>query len=251
MRITEVASDTKVVVSKSNRNRIIDERIKPPHMNRCFTCVVSGRPNSGKSMLVTHWLKTPPKKGGYKKCFDSVIMVMPPQSRKALDGGKVMANLDPAKVFDELDEDTCDEIQGIIETTKEEGDEEDEDAFSLLILDDVQSALRNKDVEKCLRNWLANYRHLNLCVVVCVQSYIALSKPCRDLFRCLIQFQTPNKKELARLHEEWCGSMSSDEFRSLFKYVFDKRYNFVFIDRQEQTFCKNFNRLKLESDNDD
>ena len=246
MKITEVASDTKVVVSKSNRNRIIDARIKPPHMNRCFTCVVSGRPNSGKSMLVTHWLKSSPAKGGYKKCFDSVIMVMPPSSRKALDGGKIMDALDQDKVFDEMTEDTCETIQGIVESTKEEGDEEDDDYFSLLILDDVQSSLRNREVEKCLRGWLANYRHLNLCVVVCVQSYIALSNPCRDLFRCLIQFQTPNKKELARIHEEWCGGMTADEFRDLLKYVFDRRYNFLFVDRQEQTFCKNFNRLKLE-----
>ena len=245
MRITEVPSDTKVVVSSSSRNRIIDDRIKPPHMNRCFTCCISGRPNSGKSMLVTHWLKSYPSKGGYRKCFDSVIMVMPPSSRKALDGGKIMDQLDSKKVFDELTEETCDEIQGIVEKTKEDGDEDDTDAYTLLILDDVQASLRNREVDKCLRGWLANYRHLNLCVVVCVQSYIALSKPCRDLFRCLIQFHTPNKKELTRIHEEWCGGMTADEFRELFNYVFDKKYNFIFIDRQEQTFCKNFNRLKL------
>jgi hypothetical protein len=174
-------------------------------------------------------------------------MVMPPSSRSALDDGKIMEQLDSKKVFDELNLDTCDEIQEIIDKTKEEGDEEDDgdDAFTLLILDDVQASLRDKGVDKCLRGWLSNYRHQNLCVVVCVQSYISLSKPCRDLFRCLIQFQTPNSKELSRIHEEWCGGMTSDEFRELFKYVFDKRYNFLFIDRQEQTFCKNFNRLKF------
>ena len=128
MKITEVKSDTKVVVSKSNRNRIIDDRIKPPHMNRCFTCCISGRPNSGKSMLVSHWLKSPPSKGGYRKCFDSVIMVMPPSSRSALDDGKVMEQLDKKKVFDELTEDTCAEIEEIIDRTKEMGDDDEDDA---------------------------------------------------------------------------------------------------------------------------
>jgi hypothetical protein len=173
-------------------------------------------------------------------------MVMPPSSRSALDDGKVMEQLDKKKVFDELTEDTCADIDEIIDSTKEMGDDDEDDAFTLLILDDVQASLRNKEVDKCLRGWLANYRHKNLCVVVCVQSYIALSKPNRDLFRCLIQFQTPNKKELTRIHEEWCGAMTAEEFRDLFNYVFDKKYNFLFIDRQEQTFCKNFNRLKFE-----
>ena len=53
-------------------------------------------------------------------------------------------------------------------------------------------------------------------------------------------------RHLKHKHKKNSGFIGEDEFRELLKYVFDKRYNFLFVDRQEQTFCKNFNRLKLE-----
>ena len=240
MQITELKNDSnRVLVSKTNRNKVISDKIKPPLPNKCFTAIVSGSPSSGKSCLVTSLIKRQ-----YRKCFHSVIIVMPPTSRSCFEHS-VIEHADPEKVFDELNEDTCDDIHDIIVKTRDEGEEEGTNYYTLLVLDDIQHSLRNKDVEKKLRGWLANYRHLNLCVLCCVQSYISLSKPCRDLFRCLFQFATPNRKELGRLHEEWCGALTPEQFRKLFAYVFDKKHNFIFIDRQDNIFAKNFNKLKL------
>ncbi len=231
MKITEVPSGTQVAVSKTNRNRILHPDIRPPHQNRNHCTIFSGRPNSGKSNLITHFLKSSPKRGGYNKVFSCICLVMPRTSRDALDNGKVIGRLDENKCFDELNEETCEKIDALLEANGDDSDsDDDEPKHSLVILDDCMSALRNKEVEKWLRNLLANHRHMGgngTSVWVSTQSYIGISKPCRDLFRNLIQFHTPNKKELARLHEEWCGQMTYQEFRDLFKHCHSKRFSFA------------------------
>jgi len=175
-------------------------------------------------------------------------MVMPSRSRNALDRGKIMERLDENKMFDELTPEVCEEIDEILDNTQDEqSDSEDDETqrHSVLILDDVQAALRNKDVDKWLRHLLATYRHRNCSVWICLQSYVALSKPCRDLLKHLIIFPVHSKKELQRIWEEWCGMMTFSEFRELLKHCHARKYSFANIDRQCQIYCRNFNPLRL------
>jgi hypothetical protein len=150
-------------------------------------------------------------------------------------------------VFDELNEETVEEVYDLIVANRDAGDEEDEEYYSLLLLDDCQAALRNKAVERRIRGILANYRHLNCVVLCCVQNYMSVSKQCRDLFRCLFQFATPSRLERQRIHDEWAGALDKNQFSELVNFVWDKKHNFLFVDRQSDTFHKNLNRLKLDT----
>mgnify|MGYP000654319405 CR=1 FL=1 len=76
---------------------------------------------------------------------------------------------------------------------------------------------------------------------------MSVSKQCRDLFRCLFQFATPSRLERQRIHDEWAGALDKTQFSELVNYVWDKKHNFLFVDRQSDTFHKNLNRLKLDT----
>jgi len=241
MRITEIKSDSKIKVPKTNRNKVICDSIKPPLPNKCFTALISARPNSGKSVLCESLISKQ-----YRRCFDSVIVCMPETSRSCFTNS-CLEHADPSKVFDELNEETVEEVYDLIVANRDAGDEEDEEYYSLLLLDDCQAALRNKAVERRIRGILANYRHLNCVVLCCVQNYMSVSKQCRDLFRCLFQFATPSRLERQRIHDEWAGALDKNQFSELVNFVWDKKHNFLFVDRQSDTFHKNLNRLKLDT----
>ena len=241
MRITEIKSDSKIKVPKTNRNKVICDSIKPPLPNKCFTALISARPNSGKSVLCESLISKQ-----YRRCFDSVIVCMPETSRSCF-ANSCLEHADPSKVFDELNEETVEEVYDLIVANRDAGDDEDEEYYSLLLLDDCQAALRNKAVERRIRGILANYRHLNVVVLCCVQNYMSVSKQCRDLFRCLFQFATPSRLERQRIHDEWAGALDKNQFSELVNYVWDKKHNFLFVDRQSDTFHKNLNRLKLDT----
>lgn len=244
MKITEVQTDkrNRIAVPRTNRNKVICDKIKPPLPNKCFTALISAKPNSGKSVLCESLISKQ-----YRRCFDSVIVCMPPTSRSCFENS-CLQHADPAKVFDELNEDTVEDIYELIVSTRDEGDEQDppEERYSLLLLDDVQSAMRNKDVERRIRGILANYRHLNVVVLCCVQSMMSVSKQCRDLFRCLFQFADPSRLVRQRIHDEWAGCMTKEQFAELLAYVWDRKHSFLYVDREKNTFHKNFNLLRIK-----
>ena len=240
MRITEIPSNSKIKVPKTNRNKVICDSIKPPLPNKVWTGLVSARPNSGKSVLCESLISKQ-----YRRCFDSVIVCMPETSRSCF-ANSCLQHADPSKVFDELNEEPVEQIYELIVANRDKGDEEGEEYYSLLLLDDVQQALRNPVVEKRVRAILATYRHLNCVVLCCVQNYMALSKSCRDLFRCLFQFNDPSRLVRQRIHDEWCGQLDKAQFAELAAYVWNEKHSFLYVDREKSTFHKNLNRLRLD-----
>ena len=182
MRITEVDNpENKILVGKTTRNKIISPDIIPPLPNKNATWIIDGVPNSGKSCLINSFLKRQ-----YKKCFHAVFLVCPETSRSCFGKNSALTKADPKKTYNELTPETIDKIYEQVVETRDEGDAEGEQYYSLLILDDVQASLKDEYVEKQLRAMLSNYRHLNLSVWVCVQNYLSLSRQCRLLFLSLI-----------------------------------------------------------------
>ena len=242
MRITELESNNKISVPKTNRNKVICESIKPPLPNKPATFLISARPNSGKSVLCESIIKKQ-----YRRCFDSIIVCAPPTSRSCFEHS-VLQHADPHKTFDELNEETVEQIYDLVVANRDTGDEQDppEEYYALLYLDDVQQALKSKLVERKFREMLQAYRHLNLTILCSVQTIMSVSKSCRDLFRCLIQFREPSRLVRQRLHDEWAGQLDKEQFAELLEYVWDKKHNFLFVDREKNQFCKNLNVLKLQ-----
>ena len=73
--ISEAPGATRVVVKKTKRNKVISPDIPRPLSNKCFSAIVAGAPNSGKSVLIDSLMSKQ-----YRHCFTNVVLVCPETS---------------------------------------------------------------------------------------------------------------------------------------------------------------------------
>ena len=108
MKITELPNNNKLHVPETHRNRIISSNIKEPCINTNSTTIFSAKPNSGKSLCVQSFLR---RKSQYRKAFTHVYVVAPSGSRKSFKNC-VFKDHPEEKLFDELNDDTLDALEG-------------------------------------------------------------------------------------------------------------------------------------------
>ena len=250
MKIVESSAPTSILLSKSTRDLVMSEKIPKDCglSNSPFTMYIVGKPGSGK----THFLESIMKKqlqinpGKDKQtCFSSIYVIAPESSKDSYEDSFI-EDCNEEKVYTELTYENLAEVVADAKVVKEEAEDEDEKAFSLLIIDDCATELRNKHVQKLLLRILRNYRHLHLSVIVVSQNYMAVAKDCRDNLQQLVQFNTTNKKEKERLNVEWFGQFSPNEFEALWGYLFDKEpYQFVMGNRRTDEIYKTFKKLEI------
>ena len=125
----------------------------------------------------------------------------------------------------------------------------------LIIADDVVNDIK-KDIsaQTLLTKMMMNRRHIcgasggDSCGVsmwITTQVYNRLPRPLRASASHYTIFKTTNKKELDTIFDELM-IMDKNVFEQLIKFVFDKKYNSLFIDTDkefEKMYHKNFNRL--------
>ena len=247
MRIDEHSGDTEILVSKSTRDKVMSDKIPTNSglSNAPFTCYIVGKPGSGKSHYIESLMKKQYRinKTGISTCWDSIYVVAPASSQDSY-ASSFVTDCDEEKVYDELNINNLNDIYDGIRETKDLS-EKDNNYYSLLILDDVATELRNKPIQKLLLRMLRNYRHLHLSIMIVSQNYMALEKQCRDNIRQLVQFSTNNIKEKDRLHHEYLGQFSNNEFEVLWEYLFKEPYQFLMVDRKTDEIHKTFNKLDI------
>ena len=70
----------------------------------------------------------------------------------------------------------------------------------------------------------------------------------------LILYETKNRKELDSMFDEVIFGLTKPEWYQLLKYVWDKKFNFFFMDTAKNfnhMYHKNFNALQLVTEMDD
>ena len=65
---------------------------------------------------------------------------------------------------------------------------------------------------------------------------------CRKTVNYIILFKTTQKKEIESLWSE-TSFLTRDELKMVLDYVFDKKYNFLVMDRDDNSYWKMFNKL--------
>lgn len=206
------------------------------HLNKFNTTCFLGRPGAGKTSLLISMLTSKGDNRVFYKTFDKIIVVMPSSSRASL---KVNPFRDhpPERIFDELNIENLSTIYDMIQQHA------DDKETTLLIMDDVGSDIKNKEIQKILKKLAYNRRHLKLCQFFLLQSYTATPKDIRKLFSNIIIFK-PSKVEAENIIEEVLEQKKDVAIDIL--QLFENPHDYLFVNIPTQKMYFNFDEVVIK-----
>ena len=208
-------------------------------LNAHTTNLLIGKPRSGKTSLLYSLFQS---SRCLKKCFHNIYLFQPSHSRGSMKD-KLFDKLPDDQKYEELDYESLDEVMDRIKMS-------DPDHNNCIIFDDMTAYLKDYHVEKLLKELVFNRRHLRTSIFFLCQTYISVPKDLRKLFSNLFIFRT-NKIELKLIFEEQIEDKTKVNLISeITKLVFDRPFQFLFINTDTQRFFKNFDELLFKDDDD-
>lgn len=206
------------------------------NLNTFKTTVILGRQGSGKTSLTINIVKKL-----YRKKFNKIYLFMPRTSIASLKSN-IFGVLPENQVFDELNYQNISELNETIKENRENG------LKSLIIMDDVQRALKDNNVVKVFKEMIANQRHLNVSFIILLQNYFALDNKVRELIHNVIFFKM-DKKQNKKIFEE-CAEMPQSVFNDLNDFIFDQPYNWCLINQRNKKIYKMFDEVEINDDDE-
>lgn len=207
------------------------------NLNTYNTTLIIGRQGSGKTSLTINFVKKL-----YKKKFNKIYVFMPETSRNSLHQ-KIFDVLPPEQLFEELNYDNITEVYEQLKENSKNGHK------SLIIMDDVQKALKDGNVISQFKNIVANQRHLKVVNLILLQNYFALDNKVREIVNNVIFFKM-DKKQTQKIFEE-TAEMPKDVFEEINKIVFDEPHKWVLINQRQKRIYSMFDEIVIDDDDDD
>ena len=246
-KIKEIEPDKPIVVNKfSFTCDDADTTIpKPLPQQGGFAMLIVGKPRSGKTNLLLNL--TTKAHRNFNRKFDRVYLFSP--SVATMENNPFELLPDDQK-YDEL---TLDNLKYVLEDIKDSSDK------TFFLLDDVIADMRGKgkaQLENLLHKVFFNRRHLagkggSVSIIATSQTYNKIDPKIRRTASHLIFFENKNKKELDTIFDEVI-LIPKKEFYDTLRYVYDKPFQFLFIDTtlpDDRMLFKNFNQLEISSPN--
>lgn len=224
---------------KMNCDDIIDEKLTKYPMiddvwSRSSYNIIVGKMGQGKTSLVTNLVKR-----CFKKCFHTIYVIMPENSRASLDNDIFGKNLPENQLFDTLDENILQEIYQNMKEDSSEG------YYSLLIIDDFQAQLKDKNIIKMLQKIITKMRHLRCSIFLLQQSFQALVKPLRELVSNLILFDL-GKSQLSKIFEE-VVQLDKTKYENLTQICFKEPHDWLLINlNRSKNIYRNFDLVEID-----
>jgi len=223
--------------------------LHPALINKHNISVFVGKSKSGKSNLMVNLLSKGKKDGvrqSYKKVYHDIIIVSP--SLKSFKNN-IFEDIDEEKKFEVLNNDTLQFIDDFTSMNAEI------DRNTLVVLDDVGSSLRLPGNEKFLALQTQKHRHRRTSFFIIVQKYRDLPTTIRANLSALYLFRPISLKELDAIYEELLP-FNKKQLIPFINWVFDKKYNFLFIDMSleksnQPIYYKNFKKIIFNEDNNE
>lgn len=201
-----------------------------------FTCFL-GRAGSGKTSLLTAFLKTPAM---FHKVFNNIFVFMPAGSRSSMKDNFFEKHIAPQQLYDEL---TFTNLQDCYEKIQSAAED---DETSLVIFDDVQKSLRDNQIRKLFLSMVNNRRHGKLSMWIACQNYKSIEPSVRNGLTDLFVFKL-SKKEMETLYEEQVET-HPDKFLEVLKHCFKDNHDFMYINTGSQRIFSNFDELIMPED---
>lgn len=240
MKIEE-HSDSKVIIRRPtfNCDGCLGDHIPSPLPNGHHFMLFAGKAASGKTSLALSLLCANGKARVYRKCYEHVHIIAPNHSLHSLKQD-YFKNHPHDRIHNEL---TGDILSQIKESAKELRLEED--GRTLILIDDMTSALKEKWVQKELCDIAFNRRHLGISVWILAQSYKMIPLNVRKALTHLVLFKPTNKKEFQAVFEELIY-LDKDTAEDLSRFVFREPHDHLFLDVNHSKFYRNWNTLSIE-----
>jgi hypothetical protein len=198
-------------------------------LNNHSTTLMIGRPGSGKTSLLYSFFKS---KDIFKNTFDKIFLFQPSQSRQSMKD-KLFDRIPDNQKYEEL---TLDNLGNVEENLS--------DHNNVIIMDDMGSYLRDKNIKKKLKEFVFNRRHKHLSIIFLVQTYMSLESDIRKLFSNLFIFKC-SKKEMQTIFDEHI-ELPNDYVVPIMKIVFDEPYQYLFLNTDSQRLFKGFDEIVIE-----
>ena len=198
------------------------------HLNSHQVSVIIGAPGSGKTSMLYSLFKS---KAMLNRVYDKIFVFMPSASQSSMKDN-IFSKLSDEQRFEELTDETMDAAEGLFEET------------NCVIIDDMTVYLKDKEVQRRLRNWAFNRRHMGLSIFILSQSWTAVPLSIRKVFNNAFLFKT-GKKEMKLIFEEMVES-HYDKVGEIMRTVYDKPHQYLFINFTNQKFFKGFDEILLE-----
>lgn len=204
--------------------------------------LIVGSGGSGKTSMMLNMFKP---HGAYRKKFHNLYYFCPNASFASV-ANHPFENHD--KVFHELTMDGLEELKQELMTRKEETEEDDEQEYNCVIIDDFANDLKDKGIQRILNSMLIKARHLNTTFIFTLQSYAYMPKILRKQITFASIFKPRNAEEWEMIRTEIL-QMKRDDAQKIYDYVFDAPYQHLDVDAFENKFHKNHNYLSITNSN--
>ena len=200
-----------------------------------------GSGGSGKSSLLLGQFK---RGGAYYKKFHNVYYFVPSASFASVQNHPFEKH---ERVYHEMTQDGLSELHDeLLDRKNENIEEENEAEYNAVVIDDFANDLKDKNIVKALNRMLIKARHLNTTFIFTLQSYLYMPKILRKQITYATIFRPRNSEEWDTIRREIL-QMKEEDAKKLFDYVFDAPYMHLDVDAFDNKFYKNFNLLRLNT----
>jgi len=205
-------------------------------LNSHSTTLLLGKPKSGKSHLLQSMFRS---QDIFKKVFHNIYIFRPAESKNTVKDD-IFDKLPDNQQYYELNAELLAEV---IERLKIEVVDNHN---SCIIFDDMASKLKNNETMQLFKELIFNRRHLRCSVFFLVQTWKSIPRELRKSFTNMFIFRV-GKSELQDMFTESI-ELEHEFLVPLSNLVYDKPFNFFFVNLDSKRFFKNWDELKITED---
>ena len=208
--------------------------IPHPLPDHAFSMLVVSSPGEGKTTFATSLLT---KGGPYFKKFNRLIVIQPKNSRASYAD-------DPWKNHPRVHDDlTAEVLQKILDEAKALAEDE---LNTCVLIDDFAYTLKDKAIERQLRELFFNRRHARISVILISQTLKSIPPSLRRTASHLVVFRPPNAVEAGIIQSEFIF-VDRKQAAALWDQVFQQKYDHLLVWTASRRVFRNFDELTLPS----